>query len=83
MRDTSRSWISTNKVESNIFRYTPQQGAELYDPDDNLYEFNKISHFNLSLNNDMVLPYLQYRQLYLEFKKLKTSSTLKITKRLK
>lgn len=82
VKDTTRPWNTSQYVERNVFRYSPQNGAELYDPEDNLYELNKISHFNLSLNNDMVLPYQQYRELYLEFKKLKSSVLLKITRKL-
>ena len=77
-KDPARPWSSNSTIDNQLFRYMPQSGAELYDPDNNLYELNKINHFNLSLNNDLVLPYQKYRELYLEYKKLKTSSTLKI-----
>lgn len=80
-KDSSRPWSSKSTVETHLFRYMPQSGAELYDSDNNLYELNKINHFNLSLNNDLILPYQTYRELYLEYKKLKSSGTLKIVRK--
>lgn len=72
------SWSSPKVTDTCVFSYSQEFGQSFHDKDCICHEFNKSSHFNLSLDNNMLLTYNKYRDLVSEFKKMKMTISLAI-----
>lgn len=78
LNDKQYAWSSPTNYDSCVFSYSNEFGISFHDKDNICYEFNKSSHFNMSLDNNMLITFSQYRDLYNEFKKIKSNYSLLI-----
>lgn len=72
------SWSSPKVTDTCVFSYSQEFGQSFHDKDNICYEFNKSSHFNLALDNNMLISFNKYRDLVGEFKKMKMNISLAI-----